>query len=189
MMNRDKCSYEFGKYRLDLAERLLLRGTTPVAVTAKVFDILIVLVENSGHLLRKDELMQAIWPDTAVEEGNLTRYVSTLRKALGENGQNQYIETVPRRGYRFIADVKAVEEEENLEMRGQTRAQVTIERLQQTVDRNKVNTEREALAGAQTRARVVKRGRLQALIAGTMATVIVSGAVYWWTTTKARQRR
>lgn len=118
--------YEFDKFRLDPSERLLLRDNKQVALTGKVFDILTVLVKNSGHLLERDELMKTIWPDTAVEEGNLTRYVSTLRKALGENGQHQYIETVPRRGYRFIADVSAVEAEEgNSASRKQTRPQVT----------------------------------------------------------------
>ena len=118
--------YEFDEFRLDPSERRLLRGNEQVALTAKVFDILTALVENSGHLLEKDELIKTIWPDTAVEEGNLTRYVSTLRKALGENGQHQYIETVPRRGYRFIADVNSVEAEEgNSASRKQTRPQVT----------------------------------------------------------------
>ena len=106
MMHRVKSLYEFGIFRLDPAERLLLRDNKPVALTSKVFDILTMLVENSGHLLEKDVLMQAIWPDTAVEEGNLTRCVSTLRKALGESGgEHQYIETVPKRGYRFVYSV------------------------------------------------------------------------------------
>src|SRR6185369_14736720 len=73
--------YEFDKFRLDPSERLLLRGNEQVALTAKVFDILTVLVENSGYLLEKDELIKPIWRDSAVEEGTLTSYVSTLRKA------------------------------------------------------------------------------------------------------------
>jgi DNA-binding winged helix-turn-helix (wHTH) protein len=106
MMHRVKSLYEFGTFCLDPAERLLLRDNKPVPLTSKVFDILTILVENSGHLLEKDVLMQAIWPDTAVEEGNLPRCVSTLRKALGESrGEHKYIETVPRRGYRFVCSV------------------------------------------------------------------------------------
>src|SRR6266478_5130943 len=93
MMHRVKDLYEFGIFRLDPAERLLLRSNKPVALTSKVFDVLTILVQNSGHLLAKDEMMQVIWPDTAVEEGNLTRCVSTLRKALGEQpGRHRYIE-------------------------------------------------------------------------------------------------
>ena len=104
--------YEFGPFRLDPAEHLLLRDGHPVSLTSKVFDILKVLVENSGHLLEKEELMQAVWPDSFVEEGNLNRNISTLRKILGEglNGR-EYIETVPKRGYRFVASVRQVQKE------------------------------------------------------------------------------
>ena len=86
--------------------RLLLRDSDLVPLTPKVFEILLTLVENSGHVISKDDLMKRVWPDSFVEEGNLTQNISLLRKALGE-GQNghQYIETIARRGYRFIAPV------------------------------------------------------------------------------------
>ena len=101
--------YEFGPFRLDPAERLLLRDGRAVPLTPKVFDILVLLVENGGRLLEKDELMRRVWPDSFVEEGNLTFNISVLRKALGEgHGHHPYIETVPRRGYRFVADVREV---------------------------------------------------------------------------------
>ncbi len=100
-------SYEFGRYRLNPAERVLLREEEPVPLTPKVFDILIILVENSGQVVSKDDLMKRVWPSTYVEEGNLTQNISLLRKALGETpGGVQFIETVPRRGYRFVADTK-----------------------------------------------------------------------------------
>jgi len=107
MSRRENHLYEFGPFRLDTQERLLLREGRPVQLTPKVFDILVVLVRQSGHLVEKDELMQLVWPDTVVEEGNLTRNVSTLRKALSDdqNG-SMFIETVPRVGYRFVAGVK-----------------------------------------------------------------------------------
>jgi len=99
--------YEFGPFRVDGAERTLLRDGAPVALTDKVFDLLLLLVQNRGHALTKAELMQALWPDTVVEENNLTVNMSTLRKALGESGgQRRYIETLARRGYRFVADVR-----------------------------------------------------------------------------------
>jgi TolB-like protein/Tfp pilus assembly protein PilF len=99
--------YEFGPFRLNPPERLLLRGTKAVALTPKVFDTLVMLVRNSGHVVGKDELMNEIWPDTNVEEANLTQNVSVLRKVLDVRGKgNSYIETVPKRGYRFIADVR-----------------------------------------------------------------------------------
>jgi TolB-like protein/DNA-binding winged helix-turn-helix (wHTH) protein len=104
-----KYFYEFGPFRLDTVERLLLRDGEEVSLTPKVFDLLLVLVENSGHIFEKDELMKAVWPDAVVEETNLTRNVSTLRKALGESPDARpYIETIPWRGYRFVASVKEV---------------------------------------------------------------------------------
>lgn len=99
--------YEFGPFSLNPPERLLLCGTKAVPLTPKVFDTLVVLVSNSGHVVGKDELMREIWPDTNVEEANLTQNVSVLRKALAARDKgNSYIETVPKRGYRFIADVR-----------------------------------------------------------------------------------
>src|SRR5215510_7087009 len=104
-----KCFYEFGPFRLDTGERLLFCNGEEVSLTPKVFDLLLVLVENSGHIFEKDELMKAIWPDAVVEEANLTRNISTLRKALGENQDTRkYIETIPWRGYRFVASVREV---------------------------------------------------------------------------------
>lgn len=98
--------YEFGPFRLDPAEHTLSRQGHSVLLAPKVFEILNLLVANSGHLFEKDELMKAVWPDSFVEEGNLTRNISTLRTALGESEDQKYIETVPKRGYRFVAPVR-----------------------------------------------------------------------------------
>ena len=98
--------YEFGRFRLEADERVLLRGEEFVPLTPKAFDILLALLENDGRIVRKDDLMKKVWPDTFVEEGNLTQNVSMLRKALGESANGpQFIETVARRGYRFVAPV------------------------------------------------------------------------------------
>ena len=99
--------YEFGPFRLDPEERLLLRDGEGVPLTPKAFDLLLVLVEQPGRLLEKDVLMKAVWPDSFVEENNLADNISRLRKALGE-GENgtKFIETIPRRGYRFVAVVR-----------------------------------------------------------------------------------
>ena len=103
--------YEFGPFRLDASERQLLRDDEVVPLRPKVFDILLVLVQNSGHILGKDEVMKLVWPNTTVEEGNLARNISTLRSVLGERPrEHRYIETIPWRGYRFIAPVKKVAE-------------------------------------------------------------------------------
>ena len=100
--------YQFGPFAVDVAERVLWREGRPVALPPKAFDLLLVLVENSGHLLEKDELMQRLWPDTFVEEANLPNTISLLRKALAGDGDHPYIETVPRRGYRFVAAVEEI---------------------------------------------------------------------------------
>lgn len=102
-------SYEFGPFRVDARERRLLRHQEVVPLTPKVFDTLLVLVQNSGHILSKDQVLRLVWHDTMVEEGSVSRNISTLRKALGEDSHaGQYIETIPWRGYRFVADVKEV---------------------------------------------------------------------------------
>lgn len=107
MEQTENYTYEFGRFRLNGAERALLREGEPVSLTPKVFDILLVLVENGGRVVEKDDLMKRVWPNTFVEEGNLTQNISLLRKALGETPNGvQFIETVPRRGYRFVGAMK-----------------------------------------------------------------------------------
>src|SRR5262245_7606162 len=101
--------YGFGPYRLNAAERLLLRDGASVPLQPKVFDLLLALVERHGRLLGKDELMKLIWPDTVVEEANLANNISILRKALGDGANGQrFIETIPKRGYRFVAEAYEV---------------------------------------------------------------------------------
>ena len=98
--------YVFGPFRLEPGEGRLTRGDEVVALRPKVFDTLLVLVRNAGRLVEKDELMAAVWPDAVVEEGNLAHNVSTIRKSLGGGKVDQsFIETVPKRGYRFVGDV------------------------------------------------------------------------------------
>ena len=101
--------YEFGPFRLDTTERILLREGRPLSLTPKAFDTLLALVENNGRILEKDTLMRRVWPNAFVEDANLAVNISSLRKALGEKpGGGQYIETIPRRGYRFVAGVTEV---------------------------------------------------------------------------------
>ena len=104
-----KCLYEFGPFRLDPAEHVLVRDGEPVALRPKEFAVLVALVENHGHALTKDELLQAVWSGQLVEEGNINRQISALRKALGETSDEpQYIETIPKVGYRFVAPVREI---------------------------------------------------------------------------------
>jgi DNA-binding winged helix-turn-helix (wHTH) protein/tetratricopeptide (TPR) repeat protein len=106
MSAETKVLYEFGNFRCDPREHLLLCDGKPVSLSPKSFEILVALIQNNGRLLTKDELMQQVWPDSFVEEANLTVNISALRKVLGETpGGQQYVETVPKRGYRFVAPV------------------------------------------------------------------------------------
>jgi len=99
--------YEFGSFRLDAQERLLQRDGATISLTPKAFDLLLALVERHGRLVDKEELFQTVWPDTIVEESNLSSNIALIRKALGD-GENglKFIETVPKRGYRFVAEVR-----------------------------------------------------------------------------------
>ena len=112
MAQQIKLLYEFGPFRLDVENHLLLRKGEVVPLPPKAFDLLLVLVEESGRVLPKDELMSRVWPDSYVEETNLAQHISALRKVLGEREQGgQYIETVPKRGYRFVAQVREWQDE------------------------------------------------------------------------------
>src|ERR1700758_928343 len=106
---KPKQLYEFAGFRVDAEKELLLRRDEPVPLTPKTFQILLVLVRHSKEVVTKDELMKQVWPDTFVEEANLSRNIFLLRKALGESPQDhQYIVTVPGRGYRFAEEVRLV---------------------------------------------------------------------------------
>ncbi len=102
-------AYEFGPYRLDFSKRVLNRGDEIISLAPKATELLMMLVANAGELVEKDELLKEVWPDTFVEESNLTQNIFTLRRALGdERADPRYIETVVRRGYRFIAPVRTI---------------------------------------------------------------------------------
>ncbi|MEW6210595.1 MAG: winged helix-turn-helix domain-containing protein [Acidobacteriota bacterium] len=101
--------YEFGPFRVDEQARRLLKGAETVAISSKIFDLLLAIIESRGEVVRKDDLMARLWPDTIVEEHNLTQSVSVLRKVLGETPtDHRYIVTVPGTGYRFVAAVREV---------------------------------------------------------------------------------
>ena len=98
--------YRFGEFALDPRRRTLLRGDSPVLLTPKAFDVLFFLLQNPNRLVLKEELLQAVWGDTFVEDGNLTQYISHLRKALGDNSEHaRLIVTIARKGYQFAGDV------------------------------------------------------------------------------------
>ena len=131
MMNQPgRRFYLFDGFRVDVYERLLFKDNREVSLTPKVFDTLLALLENSSHVMTKKELMQQVWPDSFVEENNLAQNISILRKALGRTSEGEhYIQTVPKRGYRFVGDVRSTgAEEESVIVRERTRARIVVER-------------------------------------------------------------
>lgn len=172
--------YEFGPFRLDGIRRVLWRDGQPVPLTAKVFETLVVLIESRGHVVEKDALLKAIWPESFVEESNLAQNVSALRKALGEfPGENRYIVTVPGRGYRFVADVRPIspqiiEQSAVASTERRTTADLIVE--EEIVEEN-----------ARQNGPVLTRRRLQTIAALTALSAIALGVAGWrmWKTRPA----
>ena len=105
--------YEFGPFRMNVGQRLLTREGDAISLPPKATDILLLLLQNAGELVEKDDLMREVWPDSFVEEGNLTQNIFTLRRALGDNRSNaRFIETVTGRGYRLIAPVTVLDSQQ-----------------------------------------------------------------------------
>lgn len=129
MSNNPKTFYEFGPFRVDASEHQLWRDGQEISLTPKAFGVLLVLMEHAGQTLLKDDLMKTVWPDAIVEENNLADNISVLRQALGDDARApRYIKTVPRRGYRFVADVVEVRGEElDVLVAEHTRAHIVIE--------------------------------------------------------------
>src|SRR5215469_10571081 len=123
--------YEFGPFRVDAEKEILLRGDETVPLAPKTFQVLLVLMRNKKEVVTKDELMRAVWPDTFVEEANLSRNIFLLRKALGESPQDhQYIVTVPGRGYRFAEDVQLLPEQElNIVSASHAKVQIDLKEI------------------------------------------------------------
>ena len=128
MNGQGKHLYEFGAFRLDAAEQQLWRDGEEIPLTPKAFGVLLMLIRNSGHAVSKEDFMREVWPDTIVEEKNLTDNISILRQALGDSTQEQrYIKTVPRRGYRFVADVRELTGESDLIVHETSQSRIVIE--------------------------------------------------------------
>ena len=138
MKRQSKRFYVFGVFKIDVTDRLLFRDSGAVPLTPKAFDTLLFLVENSGRVLGREEIMAEVWPDSFVEENNLAQNISALRKVLGPAG-SKVIETVPKRGYRFVADVTETSDDApGPIIRERTRARVVIEEDTEDEDRRDV---------------------------------------------------
>jgi TolB-like protein/DNA-binding winged helix-turn-helix (wHTH) protein/Tfp pilus assembly protein PilF len=173
--------YEFGEFRLETSERLLLRNGNPIPLTPKAFETLLVLVRSGGHLVEKEELLKQVWPDAFVEDANLARNIWALRKALGDaDGEHRYVETVPKLGYRFVAPISELGDPQNsvvIQRRLRARIVTTEEELPNEPDialpARLVHEERRlSLADPETHRRSVAKISLL-VIAGLVAASII----------------
>jgi Tol biopolymer transport system component/DNA-binding winged helix-turn-helix (wHTH) protein len=161
--------YEFGPYRLETNERILLRDGQHVPLTPKVFGTLLALVESGGHILDKEDLLKKVWPDTFVEEVSLAKKVSILRKVLGEDEGHHYIETIPRRGYRFVAEVREEWQEDKPFRTNGTESQHT-----QTSEPAKAVSPAQSFSPA---TRTLPRSRVY--LAATLTVSLLVGLIIW----------
>ena len=155
--------YEFDRFRIDTKRHLLMRDGEPIAIKAKALDTLVLLVQHAGRLLEKEELMNRLWPDTAVEEANLTQNIFEVRKALGEvPGEQRFIATVARRGYRFVAEVRAIGDEASARD-------------------DLADGDRQSKVPLVGPARTARRGLLAAT--AVLLALAVGGGLWWWSST------
>lgn len=192
MGNESKHFYEFGPFRLDATERVLLQDGHLISLPPKDLETLLVLVQESGHIVEKDELLEKVWPGTFVEEGNLARHVSNLRRALGDAADGQrYIATVPKRGYRFVAPVKEHHEaaSDRDSKGGVVQEDATPRTLAQPPPEDVGGVrDRIPLEGATARRALASRGPVLGIIA---AFVVLAGvaALQFWSRSHPQPRR
>jgi DNA-binding winged helix-turn-helix (wHTH) protein/TolB-like protein/Tfp pilus assembly protein PilF len=187
MRDQKQRIYGFDDFRLDVSNRQLLHGDRPVALPAKALDMLVVLIENGGRLVGKDELFSRVWPDQIVEESNLAVQVSAIRKALGEKKDNpRYLVTVPGYGYRFTGNVLSLdEEEEEVAIEHHSVSSMVIESSQGQADPDHnaliKNTQRAGELTASDGVVVIPRRRavgLRALLLGSLAVSVISAGAF-----------
>lgn len=177
MQRLQKHFYEFGPFRIDTEERQLLRDGAAVSLTAKVFDLLLVLVENKGHTLGKDELMERVWGGTFVEENNLSRNISMLRKVLGDDlHEPRFVRTMPKRGYRFEPDVHEVlEDVDALVVERRTHTSITFR------EEIRLDTETRRRGDAARFSVIDLISRYRVVAASIVATLLIAGSMAWIT--------
>jgi TolB-like protein/DNA-binding winged helix-turn-helix (wHTH) protein/TPR repeat protein len=165
--------YRFGQFVLDSQKRTLSRADSPISLTPKAFDVLLFLAQNPNRLVTKEELLRAVWGDTIVEEGNLTQYISHLRKALGDNSEDtRLIVTIARKGYQFTANVTVAEAAETV---GQAAVQIT------TVESSQANTQAVVENPADEAAPRAPRHWRKAALVGASAVLLVAVCfAFWW---------
>jgi Tol biopolymer transport system component/DNA-binding winged helix-turn-helix (wHTH) protein len=195
MSRHPKTFYEFGQFRLDAAEQRLWRDDEEIQLAPKAFGVLLMLVRESGHTLPKDDFMREVWSDSFVEEKNLTDNISILRHLLGDDAREpKYIKTVPRRGYRFVASVTEVcddddampASEEHVILEERTRAHIIIEEEPEAtappghLDAEPLGATRAVSPNASTRARPSNRRQTMIVALGSLFLIFALAAAAFW---------
>src|SRR6185369_13759192 len=151
--------YRFGDFIVDTDQKVLLREDKALPLTPKLFETLLILVENSGRIVQKEQFMERLWPHTFVEEANLTSNIQQLRKSLGDNArQPRYIETVTKRGYRFIANVQRMEAVNNVVNDSPTRLNTSLTAIPAATVTDRKQQKRKGVMALATAAVVVVFG-------------------------------
>ena len=195
MSHTSRHLYKFGDFAVDVDQRVLLSHDRPVSLTPKVFETLLVLIEHHGRIIEKDELMNRLWPDIFVEENNLSFNIKQLRKALGDDARRPlYIETVARRGYRFVAEVEEILAAVS---HVQNRTSISSNGLD-AINENRLVTGGENLTRAEnsspavTAPATIPLGRVKRrtyVVWSSLCLVLIGGlAVFWWLNVKMSAR-
>src|ERR1700682_3562048 len=164
--------YKFGQFELDPEQRLLLREGRIIQLTPKAVDLLLALVASGGRVVSKEDLLQRVWPDSFVEEANLSHNIYKLREALGDNADGeQYIETLPRRGYRFVAAVEEIGDDSDVVIEEHSRSHIVV---QESEVPSAIDNVPHALPANTRPAR-------RTLWTVAARVIIAAGAVTWWT--------
>lgn len=186
--------YGFGPFRLDPAEHILLRDGEPVPLRPKEFAVLLALVENHGHVLTKDELLKEGWPGQFVEEGNLNRHISTLRRVLGDSTDEPlYVETVPKVGYRFVAPVREIRDRSaDMVIERHTIARIVTEEEEEAQGRGESEPAVESkalLTRGEKEKEVSGRRRLALGAVGVLLVGLTLALTYMWSSRKSQGTR
>ena len=145
MEGKDFCCYEFGEFRLDARRRALSKNGEKVSLPARNFDLLLFMVENGGRVLEHEELLEKVWAGTFVEQATLKKGISALRQILAEKPENEFIKTIPRRGYSFVSPVRVVPEETKIVFVRETEREIIVEEYEETDDAGENPAESERI--------------------------------------------
>lgn len=178
------CCYEFGEFTLDSRRRILLKNGEKAALPARNFDLLLYLVENDGRVIAHEELLEKVWAGTFVELTTLKKGISALRQILGENSDNEFIKTVPRRGYGFVAPVRVVPPENGAFFIRETEQEIVVEEYEQTDETALAAAKKEIETPAETAPKLAgtaKKINLPKTLAAAVAAIAVLVlAIYGW---------